>query len=357
MGNQTSADTGRKYGWRRDNPDCRDNIKYISIVNNNTINDLRNKCPPVYEQLNLGSCTANAIAFAYQFDEKDKEFIPSRLFIYYNERKIENTIDSDSGASLRDGIKTIHNIGVCKEDDWVYDPNNYTDKPPAFCYKEAKLHRSIKYHRIMQELHQFKACIKSGFPFVFGFSVYESFENPEVASTGIMPIPQKKEKLLGGHAVAAVGFDDSKKAMIIRNSWGENWGDKGYFYMPYKFIVNPSFCSDFWVVKKVKDISETINDENDGNDGKDGNDGNDGKDGKDGTVNVPEYPEILSDNRENDDHDNDDNNDDDNNDDNNDDEFEIEKGNFDSNDSPNKKNLPSPPQGYRQKLDTINFVI
>ena len=94
MGNQASANTSRKYGWRRDNPDWRDNIKYISIVNsNNTVNDLRNKCPPVYDQLSLGSCTANAIAFAYQFDEKDEEFIPSRLFIYYNERKIENTID------------------------------------------------------------------------------------------------------------------------------------------------------------------------------------------------------------------------------------------------------------------------
>ena len=345
MGNQASADTSRKYGWRRDNPDWRDNIKYISIVNsNNTINDLRNKCPPVYDQLSLGSCTANAIAFAYQFDEKDEEFIPSRLFIYYNERKIENTVDSDSGASLRDGIKTIHNIGVCKEDDWVYDPNNYTDKPPTFCYKEAKLHRSIKYHRIKQELHQFKACIKSGFPFVFGFSVYESFESSEVSSTGIMPIPQKNEKLLGGHAVAAVGFDDSKKAMIIRNSWGENWGDKGYFYMPYRFIINPAFCSDFWVVEKVKDVVEITDDK---------------KDEKDDTVNIPENPEILSDNTDNNDDDNDntenDNTENDNNSDD-DDEFEIEKGNFDS-DSSNKKNLPSPPQGYRKKLDNINFVI
>ena len=83
---------------------------------------------------------------------------------------------------------------------------------------------------------------------------YQSFESDEVASTGVMPLPAKDEKLLGGHAVAAVGFDDNKKCMIVRNSWGEDWGDNGYFYMPYKFIINPAFCSDFWVVEKVADL-------------------------------------------------------------------------------------------------------
>ena len=183
--------------------------------------DLRNKCPPVYNQLNLGSCTANALAFAYQFDEKTDDFTPSRLFIYYNERKLENTIDSDSGASLRDGIKTINKIGVCNEDNWIYDPNNFTDKPPENCYNEAKLHRSVRYHKIKQELNQFKGCIKSGYPFVFGFSVYQSFESDEVASTGIMPLPAKDEKL------AAVLRDDMAEAYAKILS-GTNHDNKVY---------------------------------------------------------------------------------------------------------------------------------
>lgn len=314
MGNQSSSDTNRKYGWRRDNPDWRDKTKYYSIVNNkNTTSDLRDKCPTIYNQLNLGSCTANALAFSYQFDEKTADFTPSRLFIYYNERKMENTIDSDSGASLRDGIKTINKIGVCNEDNWIYEPNNFTDKPPENCYNEAKLHRTVKYHKIKQELNQFKGCIKSGYPFVFGFSVYQSFESDEVASTGIMPLPAKDEKLLGGHAVAAVGFDDSKKCMIVRNSWGEDWGDNGYFYMPYKYIINPSFCSDFWVVEKVADLQPRNEDNEQQN----------------------SEPEKDNDNKESEiENDNEKNND------NTDEEFELDKEGFDSNNN-----------------ETINYVI
>ena len=314
MGNQSSSDNNRKYGWRRDNPDQRDKTKYFSIVNHKSFNnDLRNKCPPVYNQLNLGSCTANALAFAYQFDEKTEDFTPSRLFIYYNERKLENTIDSDSGASLRDGIKTINKIGVCNEDNWVYDPNNFSDKPPENCYKEAKLHRTVKYHKIKQELNQFKGCIKSGYPFVFGFSVYQSFESDEVASNGLMPIPAKDEKLLGGHAVAAVGFDDSKKCMIIRNSWGEEWGDNGYFYMPYKFIINPAFCSDFWVIEKVEESNDNQQQNQDNN-----NSSNVQTENQENIESRNNEPEILTDNENNNDNDADE-------------EFELEKDDFDSN--------------------------
>lgn len=98
-----------------------------------------------------------------------------------------------------------------------------------------------------------KECLSQGFPFVFGFIVYESFESQQVANTGQMPMPKKGEKVMGGHAVMAVGYNDKNNNMIVRNSWSEQWGDKGYFYCPYEFITNPEYCSDFWVDQRVKD--------------------------------------------------------------------------------------------------------
>jgi C1A family cysteine protease len=95
-----------------------------------------------------------------------------------------------------------------------------------------------------------------GFPVVFGFTVYESFEGNDVATTGNMPMPASGEKVLGGHAVALVGFNDDRRVFIVRNSWGASWGDQGYFYMPYEFITNPEYASDFWSVRKTKDLQQ-----------------------------------------------------------------------------------------------------
>ena len=259
--NTNFTPTRHYYGWKRDTPNTND--EFHNFIVNNTLDniklvDLRSTCPAVYNQDKLGSCTANAIAAAYEYDEiKQNEkdvFIPSRLFIYYNERKIEGSIDTDSGAEIRDGIKSISVDGVCSEDMWKYDITKFTECPSQECYDEAKNHKSIEYKRVVQSLEQLKQCLIEGFPIVFGFNVYSSFETQEVAETGIMPMPKEGEELLGGHAVCAVGFDDNKRVFIVRNSWGDSWGDKGYFYMPYAFITNTSQCSDFWTVRKVKDI-------------------------------------------------------------------------------------------------------
>ena len=248
------------YGWKKDTLNADD--EYHNFVVSSTLDyiklvDLRSTCPAVYNQDKLGSCTANAIAAAYEYDdikqnEKDV-FIPSRLFIYYNERKIEGSINTDSGAKIRDGIKSISDDGVCSEDMWKYDITKFTECPTQECYDNAKNHKSIEYKRVVQSLEQLKQCLIEGFPFIFGFNVYSSFETQEVAENGIMPMPKEDEELLGGHAVCAVGFDDNKRVFIVRNSWGDSWGDKGYFYMPYAFITNTSQCSDFWTVKKIKD--------------------------------------------------------------------------------------------------------
>ena len=102
----------------------------------------------------------------------------------------------------------------------------------------------------MNHLQQLQGCLASGFGFVFGFTVYESFESPTVAQTGEMPMPAPSEKKLGGHAVMAVGYDNASRMMIVRNSWGTSWGEAGYFMMPYEFIIGPN-CSDFWTISSV----------------------------------------------------------------------------------------------------------
>lgn len=246
-----------KYGWKPDVPDKRDlffSTPFVGIELPTQI-DLRPYCPDVYDQGELGSCTANALAGAYEFDLQKQSitpYVPSRLFIYYNERVIENTVDSDSGAQIRDGIKVISNVGAAIEDLWPYDITQFAVRPSAQVYLEAKQHKALSYQRISQNINDLKTCLASSYPFVFGFSVYDSFESQEVAANGIVPMPSASESMLGGHAVMCVGYDDAKKAFIVRNSWGDSWGDKGYFYLPYDYMTDDNLASDFWVVKIVQ---------------------------------------------------------------------------------------------------------
>lgn len=251
--------TTRRFGWRRDLPDQRD-IKYsvprsVAAALPPKV-DLLPVCPPVYDQLTLGSCTGNAIGTAFQFNQikqdKAKAFIPSRLFVYYNERDMEGTVNEDAGAIIRDGIKCIAKLGVCPEIEWPYVIDKFKVKPPASCYTHALEHQSLQYMSVEQSLDQMKGCLAAGYPFVFGFTVYESFMSNIVAKTGIMSMPAKKEKARGGHAVTAVGYDDATKCFTIRNSWGTKWGKGGNFYMPYAYIVNSGLAADFWTIRLVE---------------------------------------------------------------------------------------------------------
>jgi C1A family cysteine protease len=247
----------KHYGWVPDLPDHRDQLYSAPVVNLATFPtqvDLRPKCPTVYDQGQLGSCTANAIAGAVQFDlmkESKTVFTPSRLFIYYNERVIEGTVNSDSGAMIRDGIKSIAHQGDAPETDWPYDITKFTTKPPTKAYTDAKMHKAVLYQRLIQDLNQMKGCLVSGYPFVFGFTVYESFETQQVATTGVVPMPAPSEKTVGGHAVMAVGFDDTQQRFIVRNSWGTGWGMAGYFTMPYAYLTQSNLSDDFWTVRVV----------------------------------------------------------------------------------------------------------
>jgi len=248
----------QRYGWVPDLPDHRDFLYAAPTQFQQNFPekvDLTNQCPPVYDQGQLGSCTANAIAGAIEFDQikqKLSEFTPSRLFIYYNERDMEGTVNSDSGAQIRDGIKSVGNLGACPEKEWPYDITKFSQKPPNNCYSDASQHVVKLYQRLVQELGTMKGCLASGYPFVFGFTVYESFESQTVAQTGIVPMPKTSEAVLGGHAVLCVGYDDTSEQFIVRNSWGDGWALKGYFRMPYAYMTARRLASDFWTIRTVE---------------------------------------------------------------------------------------------------------
>ena len=247
------------YGWKPDLPDIRDfkfSIHPSILEALPSSVDLRNNRIPILDQGQLGSCTANCISTAHYFDQirqgAKTPIIPSRLFIYYNERVIEGDTQKDSGAMIRDGIKTIAKLGVCSETSWPYIISKFKNKPSSKCYKEALKHLSIQYRSVTQDINQLKGCLASGYPFVFGFSVYESFESAEVAKTGIVNLPQSGEKMLGGHAVICVGFSNDTQRFLVQNSWSSDWGQKGFFTIPYSYLTNKNLASDFWVVSVVE---------------------------------------------------------------------------------------------------------
>jgi C1A family cysteine protease len=251
-----------KLGWTPDVPDARDH-QFMSAIPPAKLPikvDLRSKCPPVLDQGDLGSCTANAIANAHfycQMNEPKKtthnDFPPSRLFIYYNERVMEGTVTSDSGAMIRDGFKSIGKLGVCPEASWPYHIAVFTKRPSAQCYTDALRHQALSYARVLRTATQMKGCLAQGFVFVAGFSVYESFESDEVAKTGDAPMPSAQEQLLGGHAVLVCGYDDATRRFHLQNSWGEDWGNSGFFTLPYGYLTNEDLSSDFWRVTLVEE--------------------------------------------------------------------------------------------------------
>lgn len=207
---QIPAVPKRNYGWLPDVPDQRDFLYSAPYVNLQALPpkaDLRQSCPPISNQGSLGNCTSNVLAAAIQFDrlrQKLEPFLPSRLF--------------EGGSHLRTGIKRA-------------------------------VKQVLSYQRLVQDLNQMRGCLASGYPFVFGFAVYSSFECPQVARKGIVPMPASGERQLGGHAVMAVGYDDYKQGFIVRNSWGKEWGMDGYFMMPYTYLCQSSLASDFWTIR------------------------------------------------------------------------------------------------------------
>jgi C1A family cysteine protease len=250
-------------GWVPDLPDHRDYIFVpklaLKITKFPDRVDLRAKLPPVYDQGQLGSCTANALGAAFDFDrhKQGHNFMtPSRLFIYWNERDMENSVESDAGARIRDGVKVLQKLGTPPEKEWPYIISKFRDKPSPKCYEDALRNQALTYSRILtpagNQTNDMLACLAGGYPFVSGIAVYESFESPVSNQTGVIHLPTKKESLLGGHAILIVGYDQIKGQFIFRNYWGNGWGDKGYGYMPFDYLTNRGLASDMWVIRTVE---------------------------------------------------------------------------------------------------------
>lgn len=257
-------------GWKPDLPDPRDHLFSAPGPVLQALPPSADLTPvfPVYSQGRIGSCTANALAGAVQYDRirdgQAPDFVPSRLFVYYNERDVEGSVANDSGAYLRDGIKTLASLGVCSETIWPYDDTPPlgdggsfpagslpAKKPSDDAYAQASGYQILEYARLQQTLSQLQACLASGRPFVFGFSVFSGWYNQRPFATNI-PLPAGDDWLVGGHAVLCVGYDNETNLFKIRNSWGPTEGDSGYFYMPYAYLTDPNLAKDFWVIRSVE---------------------------------------------------------------------------------------------------------
>lgn len=244
-----------RYGWRRDIPDMRD-FKFAKRAPLGPIassSDLRTNIP-IYDQLQTGSCTGNSSCRVVQFVRRKEgltDFIPARLMAYYDARVLEGNPGDDSGAQLRDVFKCLATQGVCDEKLWPFAEKWVTVKPPDTAYAAALTDLTIEYHSLNIDLDEMRACLSEGYPYAFGFTVYQSFED-DVGSDGMMPMPDyDHESVVGAHAVCAMGHSDKSRIIIVDNSWGPDWGDKGSFYMPYDYISNPQLAADPWTIRRI----------------------------------------------------------------------------------------------------------
>lgn len=232
--------------------------------------DLRDYCSPVEDQGQLGSCTAHAGVGLIEYYERrafGRHLDASRLFLYKVTRNLMK-LRGDTGAYLRTTMGAMVLFGVPPESYWPYtdDPAAFDREPSAFCYAFAQNYQTIKYFRHdpagskpEDVLHSLKTYLAKGFPFIFGFSVYNSIEQAE--TDGRIPFPSPRERLEGGHAIMAVGYDDKMEitnkfskqkttgALLIRNSWGTSWGERGYGWLPYDYVLR-GLAEDFWSILK-----------------------------------------------------------------------------------------------------------
>lgn len=248
----------------RDERDVAFSAPELQAVGLPAVYSMLDQMPPVYNQGAIGSCTAQALAGALQYTEKElvnweKRPVPARLFLYYNARQLHNTVKSDSGASIRNSVKAAARWGYCAEKQTLgtlYAVRNYADMPTPAAYRAAAKHRladihyarvgNVKTGRALPD--EVKAAIAANNPVDFGFTVYENWQR-ETGKTGITPMPKKGEDVSGGHAVLAVGYDDARQSLLCRNSYGVRWGNEGYFWMSYDFMYE--YARDFWVIKLV----------------------------------------------------------------------------------------------------------
>lgn len=241
--------TDRRLGWIPDKPDSRDFIfplKFSLTQLPPRVDLTETYTVPVVDQGALGSCTGNGIASALAYLEMKEGaplIYPSRLFIYYNERAMEGTVNEDAGANIRDGIKSVVDQGFCPETDWPYDISKFMVKPPAPAYADALRDLVQTYQKVSVDPASVMTALASGYPVIVGFTVYDSFMN---STDGIIPMPSATESIQGGHCVIVVGYDQQTSRFKFQNSWGTGWGTAGFGELPFTYLGD--YGGDFWIV-------------------------------------------------------------------------------------------------------------
>ena len=213
--------------------------------------------PEVTDQGETSSCTLHASVMAMRYERiihKLKDERLSRMFGYYMVRLLENDVDKDDGAEIRDVFKVLNTYGLPPESEWAFEMDNLYKQPPQNVMTDAKNIKASMYYNVKQTLNDFKACMFEGYPVVFGTDLYDAFESDAVAKSGLVPLPNWKDTPIGGHALLCVGYDDSKKLFKVLNSWSDTWGDHGYCYFPYDYLMNPDHTSDVWTLRMSSDV-------------------------------------------------------------------------------------------------------
>jgi len=224
--------------------------------------DLRSYMTPVENQGNSNSCTANAMAGAYEYLTNrilGQSADVSRLFIYYNARELDGDCSQDQGTYLKSCVKVLRKQGACSENTWSFNLDQILEQPPKQAYAEAANFRVEDAARVEIDLHTMQSCLAEGYPFAFGLQLFSSFQ--QAGSTGLVPMPDPdNEKHDGGHAMLCVGYSDVDQVFIVRNSWGTDWGEQGYCYIPYDYMTKPDLIHDCWTIRQVsdRDLSQGI---------------------------------------------------------------------------------------------------
>ncbi len=250
-------------GWIKDPEDKRDfKFNFSAAPSNFSPVDLRSQDTPIFNQGNLGSCTACATTAMVRFVRKKQfaakagflDWKPSVLFTYYNTRLLEGTVNRDNGAQLRNSLKSVNKYGAVNETKWPYIVSKFKTKPTSSLYTEGLKQQTMVYYSLAtQTVTELKQCLSQGYPFVFGSLLYTPFQSTTVRNTGIVPMPNpRSERMIGGHAMMCVGWTtyNGQEYFIVRNSWGNTWGLQGYCLIPVAYLTSRALSADFWTIRQ-----------------------------------------------------------------------------------------------------------